>query len=48
MLYEVITIPDEEFPDCLRLNSDDIKATFPQAYIYSYITYKYPQRNNFV
>lgn len=46
-LLEVIDseykITDKEFPDCLRLNSDDIKATFPQAYIYSYITYKYPQ-----
>lgn len=37
------TIDDDEFPLHIRLNSDDIRNSYPECSIKSWITYKYPE-----
>ena len=37
------TIDDDEFPLHIRLNSTDIRDSFPKCAIKSWITYKYPE-----
>ena len=37
------TIDDDEFPLHIRLNSDDIRNSYPECSIKSWITYKYPK-----
>lgn len=48
-LMEVIdskyTMPDEEFPECIRLSRDDVRDMFPFAYIKEWQTYIYPQNS---
>ena len=48
VILEVIdasyTCEDLDFPVCIRLNPQDVESMFPMSKISSYLTYKYPKK----